>query len=234
MLPTGERSLLAAAPKRHFQDEYNVQCALSANSDESGSKPRLSKRRKSDVSSVDSHADDGLSGEHSPAESVHLPASAGANGDGDGGAEDVNSPSPVNAAAVELPPPMAAAPGRVCAHCRTVKTPLWRNGPHGPKTLCNACGVRFKLGKLQMGANGLTLVPVATKAPTPKRVRKPSPGPSTPPRASKPKWFAEPLKDYGKSSPYNHKLRHFPVPYLSQHDGALLLLQLAGCNTGVY
>ena len=44
-----------------------------------------------------------------------------------------------------LPAPCA---GKVCANCRTSKTPLWRNGPLGPKTLCNACGVRFKLGKL--------------------------------------------------------------------------------------
>lgn len=22
-------------------------------------------------------------------------------------------------------------------------TPVWRAGPHGPKTLCNACGVRY-------------------------------------------------------------------------------------------
>uniref|UniRef100_A0A0D6R3U7 GATA-type domain-containing protein n=1 Tax=Araucaria cunninghamii TaxID=56994 RepID=A0A0D6R3U7_ARACU len=37
---------------------------------------------------------------------------------------------------------------RVCADCKTVKTPLWRNGPQGPKSLCNACGIRYKkLGK---------------------------------------------------------------------------------------
>lgn len=42
----------------------------------------------------------------------------------------------------------APCPGKVCANCRTQKTPLWRNGPLGPKTLCNACGVRYKLGKL--------------------------------------------------------------------------------------
>lgn len=33
---------------------------------------------------------------------------------------------------------------RVCAHCGTSKTPLWRNGPQGPKSLCNACGIRHK------------------------------------------------------------------------------------------
>ena len=32
--------------------------------------------------------------------------------------------------------------GKRCAHCNTQTTPLWRNGPDGPKTLCNACGVR--------------------------------------------------------------------------------------------
>lgn len=37
---------------------------------------------------------------------------------------------------------------RKCSHCATQKTPQWRAGPEGPKTLCNACGVRFKSGRL--------------------------------------------------------------------------------------
>jgi hypothetical protein len=41
---------------------------------------------------------------------------------------------------------------RVCTDCKTVKTPLWRNGPQGPKSLCNACGIRYKkLGKRPIG-----------------------------------------------------------------------------------
>eukprot|EP00253_Pinus_taeda_P003124 PITA_03124 len=41
---------------------------------------------------------------------------------------------------------------RVCTDCKTVKTPLWRNGPQGPKSLCNACGIRYKkLGKRPTG-----------------------------------------------------------------------------------
>ncbi|XVF89163.1 hypothetical protein PTKIN_Ptkin19aG0108200 [Pterospermum kingtungense] len=38
--------------------------------------------------------------------------------------------------------------GRRCLHCATDKTPQWRTGPMGPKTLCNACGVRYKSGRL--------------------------------------------------------------------------------------
>ncbi|EYU29287.1 hypothetical protein ABFS82_05G132600 [Erythranthe guttata] len=38
--------------------------------------------------------------------------------------------------------------GRRCVHCATDKTPQWRTGPMGPKTLCNACGVRYKSGRL--------------------------------------------------------------------------------------
>ncbi|XP_056173927.1 GATA transcription factor 2-like [Syzygium oleosum] len=38
--------------------------------------------------------------------------------------------------------------GRRCAHCASEKTPQWRTGPLGPKTLCNACGVRYKSGRL--------------------------------------------------------------------------------------
>lgn len=31
-----------------------------------------------------------------------------------------------------------------CADCGTTKTPLWRGGPAGPKSLCNACGIRSR------------------------------------------------------------------------------------------
>ncbi|KAI3518783.1 hypothetical protein L1887_07596 [Cichorium endivia] len=38
--------------------------------------------------------------------------------------------------------------GRRCRHCLSQRTPQWRAGPEGPKTLCNACGVRYKSGRL--------------------------------------------------------------------------------------
>ncbi|XP_050213565.1 GATA transcription factor 5-like [Mercurialis annua] len=37
---------------------------------------------------------------------------------------------------------------RRCSHCLSQRTPQWRAGPMGPKTLCNACGVRYKSGRL--------------------------------------------------------------------------------------
>mmetsp|Transcript_15948 Transcript_15948/g.39457 ORF Transcript_15948/g.39457 Transcript_15948/m.39457 type:complete len:483 (-) Transcript_15948:734-2182(-) len=46
-----------------------------------------------------------------------------------------------------------------CTNCHTADTPLWRSGPDGPKTLCNACGVRWKKGKLVYGSGGRTALP---------------------------------------------------------------------------
>ncbi|KAK7388186.1 hypothetical protein VNO78_22995 [Psophocarpus tetragonolobus] len=41
---------------------------------------------------------------------------------------------------------------RVCADCHTTKTPLWRSGPRGPKSLCNACGIRQRKARRAMAA----------------------------------------------------------------------------------
>ncbi|KAJ2415988.1 hypothetical protein H4218_002258 [Coemansia sp. IMI 209128] len=37
---------------------------------------------------------------------------------------------------------------RKCSYCGCSETPIWRRGPGGTGTLCNACGVRWKLGKI--------------------------------------------------------------------------------------
>lgn len=42
----------------------------------------------------------------------------------------------------------SSQPPRRCSHCGVQKTPQWRTGPNGAKTLCNACGVRYKSGRL--------------------------------------------------------------------------------------
>ncbi|TPX69290.1 hypothetical protein SpCBS45565_g02486 [Spizellomyces sp. 'palustris'] len=43
---------------------------------------------------------------------------------------------------------------RRCLRCDSDVTPMWRRGPDGPKTLCNACGVKFMLGKLSKNEQG--------------------------------------------------------------------------------
>ncbi|KAG8079196.1 hypothetical protein GUJ93_ZPchr0007g4982 [Zizania palustris] len=42
---------------------------------------------------------------------------------------------------------------KACADCHTTETPLWRGGPGGPKSLCNACGIRYR--KRRRAALGL-------------------------------------------------------------------------------
>ncbi|XP_057498821.1 GATA transcription factor 2-like [Actinidia eriantha] len=51
---------------------------------------------------------------------------------------------------ISSPTPSENSPAAIrrCTHCASEKTPQWRTGPLGPKTLCNACGVRFKSGRL--------------------------------------------------------------------------------------
>ncbi|KAJ2697783.1 hypothetical protein FB645_005825 [Coemansia sp. IMI 203386] len=46
------------------------------------------------------------------------------------------------------PPPSASSRSRVCKYCGCKETPIWRRGPAGTGTLCNACGVKWKLGKI--------------------------------------------------------------------------------------
>ncbi|XAR67167.1 hypothetical protein NMG60_11013628 [Bertholletia excelsa] len=65
------------------------------------------------------------------------------------------------------------SPIRVCSDCNTTKTPLWRSGPRGPKSLCNACGIRQRKARRAMAAAAAaaggtvlmaeTPVPVKTK-----------------------------------------------------------------------
>jgi hypothetical protein len=60
---------------------------------------------------------------------------------------------------------------KCCTRCGSIKTPQWREGPYGPKTLCNACGVK-RTRKLRAEQEGS-----AKKAPrkSPIKQRKMSP-----------------------------------------------------------
>ncbi|TVU30461.1 hypothetical protein EJB05_22086, partial [Eragrostis curvula] len=55
-----------------------------------------------------------------------------------------SSPPP----AVSPRPRAPAKAGRRCGHCGTDETPQWRKGPEGAPSLCNACGMRYRAGKL--------------------------------------------------------------------------------------
>jgi hypothetical protein len=32
---------------------------------------------------------------------------------------------------------------KYCYYCKITKTPMWRTGPKGYGTLCNACGIKY-------------------------------------------------------------------------------------------
>ncbi|URE08275.1 GATA zinc finger domain containing protein [Musa troglodytarum] len=53
---------------------------------------------------------------------------------------------------------------RRCANCDTTSTPLWRNGPRGPKSLCNACGIRYKKEERRAAASPSSSTSVVTAA----------------------------------------------------------------------
>ncbi|OIT36623.1 PREDICTED: GATA transcription factor 19-like [Nicotiana attenuata] len=72
----------------------------------------------------------------SPPSSAHKSTRGGSNG------SNTNSTDPLVA--------------RRCANCDTTSTPLWRNGPRGPKSLCNACGIRFKKEERRASAAAAT------------------------------------------------------------------------------
>ncbi|CAO2162408.1 unnamed protein product [Urochloa humidicola] len=38
---------------------------------------------------------------------------------------------------------------RGCVECRATTTPMWRSGPTGPRSLCNACGIRYRKKRRQ-------------------------------------------------------------------------------------
>ena len=56
-------------------------------------------------------------------------------------------PAPA-AAAPPAPGNKKDTPEKWCLHCGTTSTLQWRIGPAGESTLCNACGVRYRQGRL--------------------------------------------------------------------------------------
>lgn len=49
---------------------------------------------------------------------------------------------------------------KLCQACGTNATPMWRRGPAGKSTLCNACGAKWKVGRLVMPDQPPTAPPI--------------------------------------------------------------------------
>jgi hypothetical protein len=71
-------------------------------------------------------------------------------------AGDLTPPTAVAAAAVVAAAAANQNKIKMCMQCGTTRTPQWREGPLGPKTLCNACGVKRvrALKAMQQGRGG--------------------------------------------------------------------------------
>ncbi|KAJ9513724.1 hypothetical protein QJQ45_015474 [Haematococcus lacustris] len=80
------------------------------------------------------------------AASAGLPAALGVPG-----AAPLSSRVPAGGAAAAAALPHG---GRSCLQCGVTTTPQWREGPMGPKTLCNACGVRYGRAQQRAGKQG--------------------------------------------------------------------------------
>ncbi|MED6193713.1 hypothetical protein PIB30_022009 [Stylosanthes scabra] len=49
---------------------------------------------------------------------------------------------------------VGAVSNRSCNDCHTTSTPLWRAGPDGPRSLCNACGLRYRKRRKALDKGG--------------------------------------------------------------------------------
>ena len=81
----------------------------------------------------------------------------------DGGSSSA-APSPRAPSAHDrLPSQPRAPPGR-CVACATTETTQWRSGPNGPRTLCNACGAKWRRFRESASAAATAAAPPALAA----------------------------------------------------------------------
>jgi hypothetical protein len=52
---------------------------------------------------------------------------------------------------------------KVCEFCGTNDTPMWRRGPQGKGTLCNACGVKWSLKYRKKNGKEQVVIAVPSK-----------------------------------------------------------------------
>ncbi|XP_072979547.1 putative GATA transcription factor 22 [Typha angustifolia] len=122
---------------------------------------------------------------------------------------------------------------RVCSDCNTTKTPLWRSGPHGPKSLCNACGIRQRKARRAAMASGLIPTDARSKVrreekaevdrtvPFKKRFKIPTSSTAGSAKAKRDVCFKGVTISLGKNSAFH---RVFPQ---DERDAAILLMALS-------
>ncbi|XP_051131823.1 putative GATA transcription factor 22 [Andrographis paniculata] len=142
---------------------------------------------------------------------------------------------------MKKPPPSSSwgsnfssnTPIRVCSDCNTTKTPLWRSGPKGPKSLCNACGIRQRKARRAMMAGNYQKPPAPAPAKmrrngsmTGKGCRRRRVGSSSSSSSSR---LEESLRKLKKKVGFVHQSRVFPE---EEKDAAILLMALSSGAAG--
>ncbi|CAD7701543.1 unnamed protein product, partial [Ostreobium quekettii] len=64
---------------------------------------------------------------------------------------DENGQASCGPNAIEELPKLNGKPVNKCVQCGATDTPQWRNGPSGPRSLCNACGIRMHRRSMREG-----------------------------------------------------------------------------------
>ncbi|KAI8874404.1 hypothetical protein GQ42DRAFT_151982 [Ramicandelaber brevisporus] len=82
-----------------------------------------------------------------------LASSNGGHGNAENSVSTTPVPASAPAAAAQTTPATSA---KRCEYCQSRNTPMWRRGPNGAGTLCNACGVKWKNGKILVGVSSGT------------------------------------------------------------------------------
>ncbi|KAL7335956.1 hypothetical protein PS15p_201355 [Mucor circinelloides] len=74
---------------------------------------------------------------------------------------DISSPTESNTSSRKSSPRSTdnTNMSKECSYCGRKTTPMWRRGPQGPGTLCNACGVKWRHGKILCDNNSTETAP---------------------------------------------------------------------------
>ena len=115
-----------------------------------------------------------------------------------------------------------------CGECARTVTPLWRPGPLGSKTLCNACGLRFfrRMHPRSSAAERRACVGAAPRPAVAPSAAPPPPSAASPPSAATapgaPNMTASPFMELFSAA--GHASAPAPKPYLAAPPSAVSVL----------